>query len=66
MARPAIRAGDMEVEPLACATGGVALDDWNVASEAVVQNQSGERPRLVGSYLARTGTFNVRLPQSAL
>jgi len=46
-ARPAIRAGDMEVEPLACATGGVALDEWHVASEAVVQNQSGERPSLV-------------------
>jgi hypothetical protein len=42
MARPAILAGDMEVEPLACDTGGVALDEWHVASKAVVQNQSGE------------------------
>jgi len=46
MARPAIRAGGMEVEPLACANGGVALDEWNVASEAVVQDPSGERPGL--------------------
>lgn len=60
MARPAIRAGDMEVEPPACPTGGVALDEWHVALEAVVQNQSGERLGLVDCRRKRTpdrGTF---------
>lgn len=47
MARPDLLVDDMEVEPLACNTGGVALDDWHIASQAVVQNRNGEQPGVV-------------------
>lgn len=40
MARPAVLLEDMEVEALACNTGGVAHDEWRVASEAVVQTRA--------------------------